>query len=55
MNKNKYGVGNDNSLPYSYMDNPMDRGSWQQPGGCRVGHNWVTEHTHMNKNKIKMS
>ena len=37
MNKNKYGVGNDNSLQYSYMDNPMDRGAWQQPGG--VGHN----------------
>ena len=44
MNKNKYGVGNDNSLQYSYMENLIDRGAWQQPGGCRVGHNWA--HTH---------
>ena len=39
MNKDKYGVGNDNLLQYSYMENPMDRGAWQQPGGGRVGHN----------------
>ena len=31
------GVGNDNPLQYSCLENPMDRGAWQatSPQGCR--------------------
>ena len=36
------GKGNDNPLQYSYLENPMDRGTWglQSIGLQRVGHNW---------------
>ena len=40
------GEGNGNPLQYSCLENPMDRGAWQAPWGCkesmglqRVGHN----------------
>ena len=40
------GEGNGNPLQYSCLENPMDRGAWQVPWGCkesmgvqRVGHN----------------
>ena len=35
------GKGNSNSLQYSCLGNPMDRGAWQAtvPGVARVGHN----------------
>ena len=40
------GVGNDNPLQYSCLENPMDRGAWwatvlQYIGLQRVGHNWA--------------
>ena len=41
------GVGNGNPLQYSCLENGMDRGVWQgySPWGCRVGHDWATEHS----------
>ena len=33
------GVGNDNPLQYSCLENSMDRGAWWIPGSQRVGHN----------------
>ena len=39
--------GNGNSLQYSCLDNPMDRGAWLQSVGLqRVVHNLGTEYTH---------
>ena len=40
------GVGNDNPLQYSCLENSMDRGTWQATvhGDHRVGHDWATEH-----------
>ena len=32
------GVGNDNPLQYSCLENFMDRGAWWIPGSQRVGH-----------------
>ena len=42
------GVGNGNSLRYSYLESSTDRGAWWAAvhGSQRVGHAWVTEHTH---------
>ena len=39
------GVGNDNLLQYSCLENPMDREAWwlQSMGLRRIGHDWVTE------------
>ena len=53
MNKNKHGVGNDNSLQYSYIW----KISWTEELGSNqeVAELDTTEHTHMNKNNIKMS
>ena len=38
------GEGNGNSLQYSCLENPMDRGACglQSIGWQRVGHNWAT-------------
>ena len=33
------GEGNGNSLQYSYLENPKDRGVWQSMGLQRVTHN----------------
>ena len=30
------GGGNSNTLQYSCLGNPMDRGTWQLHGGCKV-------------------
>ena len=40
--------GNSNLLQYSCLEDSMDRGAWQATvyGVTRVGHNWVTKHTH---------
>ena len=40
------GGGNDNSLQSSFLENPMDRGTWwlQSMGSQRVKHTWTTEH-----------
>ena len=38
------GEGNGNSPLYSCLDNPMDRGAWQE--SQRVRHDWATNHTH---------
>ena len=32
--------GNGNPLPYSCLENPMDRGAWRAVGSQRVGHDW---------------
>ena len=32
------GVGNDNPLQYSCLENSMDRGAWWISGSQRVGH-----------------
>ena len=42
------GGGNGNPLQYSCPENPMDRRSWWATAHRlqRVGHDWVTEHTH---------
>ena len=39
------GEGNGNSLQYSCLENPMDRGAWRATvyGVIRVGHNLVTK------------
>ena len=34
--------GNGNPLQYSCLENPMDRGAWLAPWGCRVGYDLVT-------------
>ena len=40
------GEGNGNPLQYSCLENPMDRGAWQQfMESQRVGHDLVTKHT----------
>ena len=31
------------TLPYSCLENPMDRGTWQSMGLQRVGHDFKTE------------
>ena len=43
------GEGNDNSLQYSCLENPMDRrvGRLQFTGLQRVGHDLSTEQAHM--------
>ena len=40
----KYGKGNGNTLQYSCLENPMDRGAWWATvhGAQRVRHDWVT-------------
>ena len=40
------GEGYGNSLQYSYLGNPMDRGAWQTTvhGLQRIRHEWATEH-----------
>ena len=45
------GVRNGNPLPYSCLENPMDRGAWWAVvhGAQRVRHNWETEQTHTGK------
>ena len=36
------GGGNGNPLQYSCLENPMDRGAWQNTvHGVRVGHYWT--------------
>ena len=42
------GEGNGNPLQYSWLEDPMDRGSWKATvlGVARVGHDWVTEPPH---------
>ena len=39
------GEGNGNSLQYSCLENPMDRGAWwaKVHGVTRVGHDWPTK------------
>ena len=39
------GEGNGNSLQYSGLENPMDRGDWQAtiPGAAKVGHDLATK------------
>ena len=39
------GEGNDNSLQYSCLEHPMDKGAWQATvhGFTRVGHDWATK------------
>ena len=39
------GEGNGNPLQYSCLENPMDRGAWLATGGCRVGHDVVTNNS----------
>ena len=36
--------GNDNPLQHSYLENPMDRGTWRATvhGVTRIGHNLAT-------------
>ena len=45
------GIGSDNPLQYSCLENFMDKGAWQAivRGSQRVGHNWGAEHRHMAK------
>ena len=40
------GGGNDNTLQYSCLENPMDRGAWWVTvhGSQRVGHDWATKY-----------
>ena len=47
------GGGHGNPLQYSGLENPMDRGAWQAivHGSQRVGHQWVTKHTHTGNKK----
>ena len=44
------GEGNGNSLQYSFLENPMDRGAWQathSPRGCKEGDTTeATEYAH---------
>ena len=42
------GVGNDNLLQYSCLENPMDRGVWWATV-CRAARSWtrLSEHTHI--------
>ena len=37
------GEGNGNSLQYSCLGSPMDRGAQWVPWGCRVGYDGVTK------------
>ena len=39
------GEGNGNSLQYSCLENPMDRGAWRATvyGVARVGHDWAAK------------
>ena len=37
------GEGNGNSLQYSFLENPMDRGAWWAVGFKGVGHDLVTK------------
>ena len=43
------GEGKGNSLQYSCLENPMDRGAWQAKsmGSQGVGQNGVTEHIYL--------
>ena len=46
------GEGNGNPVPYSCLENCMDRGAWQalwSMGLQRVGHDWVTKHRRLVK------
>ena len=47
--------GNGNSLQYSCLGNPMDRGAWWATVHevARVGHNLVTKQQQININYIK--
>ena len=38
--------GNGNLLQYFCLKNPMDRGAWRAPWGCKIRHNSATEHTY---------
>ena len=42
------GGENGNPLQYSFLENPMDRGTWQAKHQrvTRAGHDWVSTHTH---------
>ena len=42
------GEGNGNPLQYSYLESPMDRGSWKASvhGVARVRHDWATKPPH---------
>ena len=40
------GEGNSNPLQYSCLGNPMDRGSWQGPWGCKELDTTECLHTH---------
>ena len=42
------GEGNGNPLQYSWLQNPMDRGSWKATvhGILRVGHDWAIKPPH---------
>ena len=35
-----------NPLQYSCLDNPMDRGAWRAPWGCKESDTEATSHTH---------
>ena len=50
-----HGTGNGNSLQYSCLGNPMDRGPWQMTvhGVTRVGHNWANWKTTNNSNSSR--
>ena len=44
------GEGHGNTLQYSCLGNPMDRGAWKATvhGVARVGHDLVINHHHLN-------
>jgi hypothetical protein len=45
-----FGEGNGNPLPYSCLENPMDRGAWWAPGHGVAKESDVTER--LNNNKV---
>ena len=52
------GEGNGNSLQYSCLENPMNRGAWQATvhGGCRrLGHDLVTKQQWLIYNVVLVS
>ena len=45
--------GYGNSLQYPLLENPMDRGTWEDHGLQKVAHDSATEHTHTDKDSYK--
>ena len=47
----QHGEGNGNSLPYSYLENSMDRGAWRDivPGVEGLRHDWAHAHTEIHR------